>query len=108
MADVVRIGAVADVHYGRAGQTRLRALFEQAARRVDVLLLGGDLTDYGLPEEAEHLVHDLAALGGVPAVAVLGNHDCESGREAELAAVLRRGGVLLLDGEAIEVRGIAI
>src|SRR5262245_3627994 len=41
--EVVRIGAVADVHYGRDAESRLRPLFEQAARRVDLLLLGGDL-----------------------------------------------------------------
>ena len=106
--DVVRVGAVADVHYGRAGQARLRPLFEQAARMVDVLLLGGDLTDYGLPEEAEHLVRDLAAVSAVPVVAVLGNHDYESGREAELTKLMRAAGVKVLDGDAIEVRGIGV
>jgi hypothetical protein len=47
---VSRIGAVADVHYGRDKDTRLRPLFEGVSGKVDVLLLGGDLTDFGLPE----------------------------------------------------------
>lgn len=108
MADVVRVGAVADVHYGRETGSKHRALFEQAARVVDVLLLGGDLTDFGLPEEAELLTRDLAAAGGLPVVAVLGNHDYEGGKEQEVMAVLRAGGVKVLDGEACEVRGVGI
>jgi len=106
--DVVRIGAVADIHYGRDKETRLRPLFEQAARKVDVLLLAGDLTDFGLPEEVEPLIRDLKAAAGVPVVAVLGNHDYESKREQELMAALREGGVKMLDGESYEVRGIGI
>src|SRR5947209_6966978 len=106
-SDTVRVGAVADVHYGRDNDHRLRALFEQAPKLVDVLLLAGDLTDYGLPEEAEALTRDLA-LAGIPIVAVLGNHDCESGREAELVAALRAAGVRVLDGDAAEVKGIGI
>jgi Icc-related predicted phosphoesterase len=107
-AEVIRIGAVADVHYGRDTQARHRALFEQAATKVDILLLAGDLTDLGLPEEAEALVHDLAVLKGIPIAAVLGNHDYESGKEKELAAVMRAAGVHMLDGESIELRGIGI
>ncbi len=106
--DVVRIGAVADVHYGRESGSRLRPLFEQAARRADVLLLAGDLTDFGLPEEVEPLVRDLAAVAGVPVVAVLGNHDYESGREREVTAALRVAGVHVLDGDACEVRGVGV
>ena len=105
-ADAVRIGAVADIHYGREPETRQRGLFEQAAGRIDILVLAGDLTDYGLPEEAEALVRDLQVLKGVPVVAVLGNHDFESGKETEIAAVMRAAGVHMLDGESIEVRGV--
>src|SRR3954470_23473867 len=104
--DTVRVGAVADIHYGRDNDHRLRSLFEQVPKLVDVLLLGGDLTDYGLPEEAESLVKDLALAAGVPIVAVLGNHDCESGREPELVAALRAAGVKVLDGDGVEVKGI--
>jgi Icc-related predicted phosphoesterase len=107
-ADIIRIGAVADVHYGRDTQARHRALFEQAAAKVDLLLIAGDLTDMGLPEEAEALAKDLAVLKGVPIAAVLGNHDYESGKEAEIAAVMRAAGVHMLDGESIELCGVGI
>jgi Icc-related predicted phosphoesterase len=104
-AEVVRIGAVADLHYLKGGQANPSALFEQAARRIDVLLLGGDLTDTGLPEEALALARDLASFR-VPVLAVLGNHDYEAGREADIIAALREVGVTVLDGEAREVCGI--
>lgn len=106
--DVIRVGAVADVHYGREKETRLRSLFEEASRQVDLLLLGGDLTDYGLPEEVAPLIEDLAVMAGVPIVAVLGNHDFESGREQELMEVLRNAGIHVLDGEAYEAAGVGI
>jgi Icc-related predicted phosphoesterase len=108
MADTVRIGAVADVHYGRDADSRARPLFEWVNGRVDVLLLGGDLTDFGLPKEAEPLARDLADVVRVPVVAVLGNHDYESGKEQEVAAVLRAVGVRVLDGDACEVAGVGI
>jgi Icc-related predicted phosphoesterase len=106
--DKVRVGAVSDIHYGRDNDHRMRSLFEQAPKLVDVLLLGGDLTDYGLPEEVEALTRDLAHAAGIPIVAVLGNHDCESGKEAELIAALRAVGVKVLDGDGVEVKGIGI
>ena len=57
--ETVRIGAVADVHYGRDAEKRLRPVFETIAKQIDILLLGGDLTDFGLPEEAQVLARDL-------------------------------------------------
>lgn len=105
---VVRIAAVADVHYGRDAESRLRPLFEEVGRRADLLLLAGDLTDYGLPEEIEPLVRDLAETVRAPVVAVLGNHDFESGKEKELTAALRASGVRVLDGDVCEVAGIGI
>ena len=103
----VRIGAVADVHYSRDSGGKLRSYFEEAGRRVDLLLLGGDLTDFGLPEEAELLLKDLA-VAGVPVVAVLGNHDFEGGKEQELVFMFREAGIHLLDGEAFEAKGVGI
>src|SRR5205823_5228154 len=71
---VVRVGAVADLHCSKTSAGTLQALLARAAEAVDVLLLGGDLTDYGLPEEAEILVRELSGVK-VPLVGVLGNHD---------------------------------
>ncbi len=104
----VRIAAVADLHYTKTSQGTLQPLFEQAGRLADVLLLGGDLTDFGLPEEAHALARDLKAAVKIPVVAVLGNHDFEAGKAAEVADILREGGVSVLDGDAVEVRGVGI
>ncbi|HUG51957.1 MAG TPA: metallophosphoesterase [Vicinamibacteria bacterium] len=104
-ADVLRVAAVGDVHCTRSVPAALGAMFTEAAARADVLLLAGDLTDYGLPEEARLLVRELAGVK-IPVVAVLGNHDCESGQEAEVTAILREAGLNVLDGDGIEIRGV--
>lgn len=102
----VRIAALGDIHYGKDAAGSLRPLFEQVAERADILVLCGDLTDYGLPEEAEILVRDLAPAAHVPTVAVLGNHDFESGRQADVRAVVETAGIQVLDGESCEVLGV--
>jgi Icc-related predicted phosphoesterase len=102
---VVRIGAVADVHCARTSAGQLTPLFAQMAQGIDVLLLGGDLTDFGLPEEAHILVRELNAIK-VPMIGVLGNHDFESGKQAEVAKILSDAGIKMLDGDACEVAGV--
>jgi Icc-related predicted phosphoesterase len=72
-----------------------------------VLLLCGDLTDYGTAEEAKVLADELAAVS-VPIVAVLGNHDYESGTQQVVAEYLIKAGVRVLDGEAVEIEGVGI
>jgi Icc-related predicted phosphoesterase len=104
---VVRIGAIADLHCAKTSQGQFQPLFAQLGELVDVLLLGGDLTDYGLPEEAQVLAHELTGVR-VPLVAVLGNHDFESGKEAEVRQILADAGVTVLDGDACEVKGVGI
>jgi Icc-related predicted phosphoesterase len=104
---VVRLGAVADLHYSKDSQGQFQALLGSAIKTVDVLLLAGDLTDYGLPEEAHLLARELTGLN-VPIVAVLGNHDYESGKQDEVKQILEGAGVKLLDGDACEVLGVGI
>jgi Icc-related predicted phosphoesterase len=106
VADRVRVGAVADVHYGRETGSQLRAMFEHVAKRIDVLLLAGDLTDFGQPEEAAALTRDLTVLSGLPIIAILGNHDFEIGKDQEITSILRDAGIHVLDGDTCEVRGI--
>ena len=101
----VRIAAMSDVHYGKTSQGTLQNVFAEVTRNADVLVLCGDLTDYGLPEEAEALAKDLTAVK-IPIVAVLGNHDFESGQEQEVAQALTDVGVAVLDGDAIEIEGV--
>jgi Icc-related predicted phosphoesterase len=101
----VRIAAMADLHCSRGSQGQLGPLFAQAAAAADVLLICGDLTDYGHPEEAHILVKELTG-AKIPIVAVLGNHDHESGKHAEVSEILCDAGVNLLDGEACEINGV--
>jgi len=104
---IVRVAAAADLHCTRTSQGAFQLLFARIAEAADILLLAGDLTDYGLPEEATVLAKELAALR-IPAAAVLGNHDVESGREQEVRQILTDSGLTVLDGDACELLGIGI
>ena len=104
--DIVRIAAVGDLHYGRATPPgSLQPLFAQIAESADVLALAGDLTDYGLAEEARGFAKELAGVR-IPMVGVLGNHDVESNQQAEIAAILKDAGVTILDGDTTDILGI--
>ena len=102
----VRLAAVSDIHYNKTSAGALQALFAQVAESADVLLLCGDLTDYGLAEEARILAKDLTATVKIPVVSVLGNHDYEAGEEQEIVRILGDAGVRVLDGDSYEVHGI--
>jgi Icc-related predicted phosphoesterase len=104
--DTVRIAAVGDVHYTKTSQGTLQPLFNQITEHADVLVLPGDLTDYGLADEARVLARDLTAAVKIPIVAVLGNHDYESDESVEIARILTEAGVHVLDGDAVEVHGV--
>lgn len=103
--DVVRLAAVGDIHCTKTSEGTLQPLFSKIAESADVLLLCGDLTDYGQPEEAQVLVKELAA-ARMPTLAVFGNHDYESGKQDEVEQILCDAGIKVLNGEATEVRGI--
>jgi Icc-related predicted phosphoesterase len=102
----LRIAATADLHYGKHSRGMLHEAFAEISRTADLLLFCGDLTDYGLPEEAEELVADIRAAVRIPMLAVLGNHDFESGQSDLVCKVLDEAGVNVLDGEAVEIGGV--
>lgn len=102
----VRLAAVADLHCPRTSGDELRALFADLVGEADVLLLCGDLTDYGKPEETRLLAQQLAELRKMPILAVLGNHEFECGQQDEVAQILTAAGVTVLDGTAVEHKGI--
>ncbi len=104
--DTVRIAAVSDVHYGKTSQGTLQQLFAEVTRQADILVIPGDLTDYGFAEEARVLARDLTSTVKIPIVAVLGNHDYESGEAAAIHGILTDAGVHLLDGDSIELLGV--
>ncbi len=103
----LRVAATSDIHYARDSKGKAQALFTAASREADVLLICGDLTDYGLPEEAALLAEDIRAHATVPILAVLGNHDFETGQPAAVREILEaQAGVKMLDGDAVEFGGV--
>jgi len=103
----VHIAAVGDLHCGRGSQPALQAIFSAVGERADVLLLLGDLTDWGMPEEAHALAGAIARTVRAPVIAVLGNHDYESGHADEVRRILTDTGVIVLDGEVHEIGDVA-
>ena len=101
----LRIAAISDIHYGKTSAGSMTQLFAQITETADVVIICGDLTDYGTAEEARILVADLQSIT-IPIVAVLGNHDLESGQEAEVTEILTHAGVRMLDGDTFEFRGV--
>ncbi len=104
--DTLRIAAIADIHVKKTSAGALQPVFAQATERADVLLLCGDLTDYGTVEEAKILAREITSSLRIPAIAVLGNHDYESNQEKELVQILGDAGVVVLDGDAYELHGV--
>ena len=104
--EVIRIAALGDLHHGRTVTPgTLQPLVAQIRDEADILVLAGDLTDYGLPDEARALARELSGLK-IPAVGVLGNHDFESHQQDEIRKILLDAGVVTLDGDTTEIHGI--
>jgi Icc-related predicted phosphoesterase len=103
---VIRVAAVADFHAGPESAGTLGPLFAGLREEADILLLAGDLTRDGDPDEAEIVVNELKDVG-VPVVAVLGNHDYESDQVPAIIATLRSAGMHILDrsGVVLDVAG---
>jgi Icc-related predicted phosphoesterase len=102
----LRVAAIGDLHVSRHSQGAFQPLFAQITSSADVLLICGDFTDYGLPDEARILARELTAAVKIPVIAVLGNHDYEAGSQHEIRQILGDIGVTVLDGEATDVEGV--
>jgi Icc-related predicted phosphoesterase len=103
----IKIAALSDLHCTKSAQGVFAPVLQQAAQAADVIVMCGDLTDYGTPEEAHVLAREFAGVRA-PVVAVLGNHDLESGQSDEVTKILSDAGVRILDGEAVEIHGLGI
>lgn len=101
----VRIAAVGDFHYDDEHEGGVREILDSVRLKADVLVLCGDLTTHGRPEQMRPVAEMLGALA-LPVVTVLGNHDVESGAVEECSAILRERGVHVLDGTSVEIEGI--
>ena len=101
----MRIAATADLHFAPQNATTLRDQFARVRDDADLLVVAGDLTNYGQPSEMEPLLNTLVRLR-IPTVAVLGNHDYESEQPAELMRMMTADGIKVLDGSAYERDGV--
>ncbi len=101
----VRIAAIGDLHFDGTTRTELRVMLSELHHDADVLVLCGDLSTHGKPEQITALAEELASVA-IPIVAVLGNHDYESGNEAQAATILGEAGVHVLDGTSAVVHGV--
>lgn len=101
----MRIAATADLHFNPPSYDKIREPFTHVRDEADLLVIAGDLTNYGKPDEMHSLLNALVRLR-VPIVAVLGNHDYESGHEQELMKMLTTEGVKVLDGSSYERDGV--
>jgi Icc-related predicted phosphoesterase len=105
----VRVAAAGDIHCRESRRDEIAATFAEVAQRSDLILLAGDLTAHGEPDEARVLADACRDLD-VPVLAVLGNHDWHADRAGELVAVLQEAGIEVLDRKwtTREVDGIEV
>jgi Icc-related predicted phosphoesterase len=101
----VRIAAIADIHCRVNFRGEVEKMLEGLPGNADVLLLAGDLTDNGLPEEADLLAKELSFID-VPIMAVLGNHDHEGGKADEVKTIIQQSGVHILEDGALEIGNV--
>jgi len=101
----MRIAATADLHFTGAGHDALLEQLNRVRDSADVLVSAGDLTNFGQPEEMDPLLN-VVVRSRVPTIAVLGNHDYESGKQAELMRMMGAAGMKVLDGTAYERDGV--
>lgn len=103
--NLVRIAATADIHVRETENGKWTDYFKTLSKQADVLLICGDLTDTGRPEEARVLAEELKACS-IPVIGVLGNHDCESDMQDEVIRILNNEQVHILDGDSVIVNDI--
>ena len=101
----MRIAATADIHFTPQSYDHVREPLSRVREEADVLVIAGDLTNYGKTDEMHSLLNGLVRLR-LPIVAVLGNHDYESGQEQELIKMLTTEGIKVLDGSSYERDGV--
>ena len=106
---MIRVAAVADVHTGHDSAGTLAPTMHDIGEHADVLLVAGDLTRVGEPDEARVLVGELADVS-IPILAVLGNHDLHSSRQRDVVEVMTASGVRMLEGDAavLDVGGVTL
>jgi uncharacterized protein len=108
MARPIRIAAAGDIHCSPENREHVEAVFAQVDD-LDLILLAGDLTTHGEPEQAAVLA-DIARSAKPRVVAVLGNHDWHANRVDELLRLVEDAGVTMLDPgwTTCEIDGVSV
>jgi len=101
----LRVAAIGDLHVQEDSVAPYRELFAEISNHADVLLLCGDLTNFGKTSEAEILAEDIRACS-IPVLGVLGNHDYECGQPEAVASILHEAGMIILGEQAHEIEGV--
>ena len=101
----LRVAAIGDLHVKEDSVAPYREVFTEISGVADVLVLCGDLTNFGKTKEAEILAEDIRSCS-IPVIGVLGNHDYECGQPEVVAEILHGAGMTVLDEQAIEIEGV--
>lgn len=107
--DTLRVAAAGDIHCREAQHDQVCEAFARLRGEADLVLLAGDLTTHGEPEQVEVLADACRDLD-LPVYAVLGNHDWHADRVDELVPILEDGNITLLerDWAICEIRGVEV
>jgi Icc-related predicted phosphoesterase len=103
----VRVAAAGDVHCSPETRDAVLTAFDAIDGDVDLVLLAGDLTTHGEPEQAEILAEACRGMR-TPVIAVLGNHDLHAGRAEEVVDVLTGAGIEVLDRSHTTLRSCGV
>ncbi len=101
----LRVAAIGDLHVQENDTAPYRELFTEISGAADVLVLCGDLTNFGRTSEATILAEDIKSCS-IPVLGVLGNHDYECGQPEHVCEILHEAGMTVLDEQAVEIEGV--
>src|SRR6476661_5223512 len=100
----LRVAAIGDLHVMEDSVAPYREMFTEISNNADVLVLCGDLTNFGKTREAEILADDIKSCA-IPVLGVLGNHDYECGQPDKVCEILTGAGMKVLNEQAVEIEG---
>jgi len=101
----LRVAAIGDLHVQETNVAPYRDMFSEISSNADVLVLCGDLTNFGKTREAEILADDIQSCS-IPVLGVLGNHDYECGQPEKVCEILTHAGMKVLNEQAVEIEGV--
>ena len=101
----MRVAAIGDLHVQEDSVAPYREMFAEISANSDVVVLCGDLTNFGKTKEAEILAEDIKSCS-IPVLGVLGNHDFECGQPDKICEILTSAGMKVLNEQAVEIDGV--